>query len=57
MLARNERNHVIHGGNIIEDLEVVEFMRTETPQNWYDSLRKAFEAWYEVPRRYEHRIC
>lgn len=56
MSARSERNQVIHGGNIIEDLEVVEFMKTETPQRRYESLRKAFEAWYEVPLRYKHRI-
>lgn len=48
MLARSERNQTVHGENIIEDLEIVEFMKAETPQDRYESLRVAFEGLSEV---------
>ncbi|KAF3392043.1 hypothetical protein DPV78_010739 [Talaromyces pinophilus] len=56
MLARSERNQTVHGGNIIQDLEVVDFIKAETTEQRHDSLQAAFEAWYEVSPRYKHQI-
>lgn len=56
MLAREERNQTIHGGNIIEDLEAINYMKDKVPQVRYHSSRKGFEAWYEVPFRYKDQI-
>ncbi|KUL85517.1 hypothetical protein ZTR_08078 [Talaromyces verruculosus] len=56
MLARSERNQTVHGGDIIQDLEVVDFMKAKTTQQRHDSLQAAFEAWYEVSLRYKHQI-
>lgn len=64
---RNERNEVVHGANIIEDLEVVNFMEPKSAQDRYDlravvakerydSLRESFEVWYGVSLRYEEEI-
>lgn len=54
-LARSERNEIIHGGDIVGDLEVLEFLKTEIPER-YDSTRKAFEAWYEISLQYRDQI-
>lgn len=55
MLAHSERNEVVHGGNIVGDLRVLEFLKIEIPER-YDSIREAFEAWYEISFQYEDQI-
>ncbi|RAO66364.1 uncharacterized protein BHQ10_002376 [Talaromyces amestolkiae] len=56
ILARRERNQIIHGGNIIDHLEYIGFGKNKIPPGRHDSVRKAFEIWYEVPFRYKERI-
>lgn len=54
-LARSERNQLIHGGDIVADLEVLEFLKIEMPDR-YDFTREAFEAWYDVSLQYRDHI-
>jgi hypothetical protein len=55
-LAGSERNELIHGGDIVADLEVLEFLKIEMPDR-YDFTREAFEAWYEVSLQYRDHIA
>jgi hypothetical protein len=55
MLARSEKNEIIHGGDIVGDLEVLGFLKTEILER-YDSTQKAFEAWYEISLEYRDQI-
>lgn len=55
ILASSERNEVVHGGNIVGDLRVLEFLKTEIPER-YGSIRAAFEVWYEISFQYKDRI-
>lgn len=56
MLARRERNQIIHGGNIIDHLDCIEFVKDEISPRRYENAKKGFEAWYEVEFRYKERI-